>query len=61
MIKSSKNLKFRKSAKLKLDHETVRILGIQELAVAVGGASGGTSGRDCSGPGATGNLGCCPN
>jgi hypothetical protein len=61
MIRSSKNQEFRKLAKFKLNHETLRVLGAQELPLVAGGsisASGGSN--EHTGGGGTADLGCCP-
>jgi hypothetical protein len=59
MIKTSKNLMFGKSTKLRLDHETVRILGTQELIGVAGGISGGKSARACTDNTGSFDVGCC--
>jgi hypothetical protein len=55
MIRSSKNQEFRK-AKFKLNHETLRVLGVQELTEVVGGISGGLN---TAGPAGSADLACC--
>jgi hypothetical protein len=61
MMKSSKNQKFSKSARFNLNHETLRILGTQELTEVIGGgsASGGTG--TGTRPQDSWIAGCCPN
>lgn len=56
MLKSSKNQTSRKLSKLHLNHDTLRVLGAQELTEVIGGASGGRT----LGPQQTADLGCCP-
>jgi hypothetical protein len=55
MLKSPKNQTSRKQSKLNLNHQTLRILGTQELTGVLGGASGGQT----HGPQQTADLGCC--
>jgi hypothetical protein len=55
MLKSPKNHTSRKQSKLNLNHQTLRILGTQDLTEVIGGISGGHT----QGPTQTADLACC--
>lgn len=61
MIKSSKNQGFNKVSKLKLNQDTLRIIGVREMVAVVGGASAGTSTTNTISWATSADIACCSN
>lgn len=61
MIKTSKNHRITPPSKLKLklNRETLRVIGDQDLVMVVGGASAGVNSAICTVTNLSRDIGCC--
>jgi hypothetical protein len=59
MMKTPNNHKITLPSKLKLNRETLRVIGDQNLAMVVGGASAGVNSSICTATNLSRDIACC--